>query len=201
MKNLPIALSGLSLAGVLVLFAMQLKGPKKADAPVSMGAGAGSTTVAAGGRIAFVNIDSLETHYEYLKEKREEFKRRQSQMESELQRSAAQMQTDIEEVQKKAQANTLTQSEYETAQKRIGQAQQSLENRKQSMTDQLMKEQEDFNKELKTKLDLFMEEYNKSHHYDFILSYSGAVSSILYADKAFDITKDVTDGMNASQKK
>jgi outer membrane protein len=201
MKNLSTILGGLSLAGVIVLFVLQFKASPKVAAMQALPAGTQASTGGGAGRIAFVNIDSLENHYEYLKQKREDFKRRQSQMESELQRSASQMQSDIEEVQKKAQANTLTQTEYETAQKRIGQMQQSLENRKQSMTEQLMKEQDEFNKELKVKLDSFMEEYNKTRGFDYILSYSGSVSSILYANKALDITKEVIDGMNALNKK
>src|ERR1700722_9645672 len=121
-------------------------------------------------------------------------------MENELQTSYSEMQNDANEVQKKAQANTLTQSEYEAAQKRLMQMQKSLESRKQSLTDQLMKEQEDFNKDLKTRLDAFIEEYNKDKHYDFIFTYTNAGSGLLYVNKALDITKDVVDGMNAESK-
>jgi outer membrane protein len=164
----------------------------------------GSVTVspAAGGsnKIAYVNLDTLEANYELLKTKRDDFKHRQEQMESELQRSYQQMQSDADEVQKKAQSNNLTQSEYETAQKRLMQMQQSLETRKQSLTDQLVKEQDDFNKDLKMRLDAFLEDYNKTRHYDYILSYSAAGSSILYVNKQLDITKDVVDGMNANAK-
>ena len=199
MKNISLILSGLSLAGVLALMVMHSRESKNSGAP--SGVMAKMTETGGGCKIAYVNIDSLETHYELLKSKREEFKRRQSQMESELQRSAQQMQSDIEEVQKKAQANQLSQTEYETAQKRIGQMQQSLENRKQSMTEQLMKEQDDFNHDLKTKLDSVIEDYNKTHHFDYILSYSGSNSAILYANKAYEVTKEIVDEMNNSSKK
>jgi outer membrane protein len=79
--------------------------------------------------------------------------------------------------------------------------QQSLENRKQSMTEQLMKEQEEFNKDMKSRLDSLLEDYNKTRHFDYILSYSGTGSAILYANKALEITKDIIDGMNATTKK
>ncbi len=172
---------------------------KTKDAPIT---GSIPATNVAGGanKIAYVNIDSLESKYELLKSKREDFKRRQEQMESELQRSYQQMEGDAQEVQKKAQANNLTQAEYEAAQKRLYQMQKTLESRKQSLTEQLMKEQEDFNKDLKTRLDAFLEEYNKTRHFDYILSYSYAWSSILYVNKQLDITKDVVDGMNATAK-
>ena len=199
MKNISLVLSSISLIGVISLFVLHLSHSKQGGMGVA--ATTGPTGASGGMKIAYVNIDSLEAHYELLKTKKEEFKRRQSQMESELQRSAQQMQTDMEEVQKKAQSNSLTQTEYETAQKRIGQMQQSLENRRQAMTDQLMKEQDEFNKELKSHLDQVLEEYNKSHIYDYILSYSGTGSAILYGNKVYDITKDVIDGMNAGSKK
>ena len=197
MKNAAVILSSLSLIGVLVLFGLHFSGQKQGS-PATVSA----PVVSSGGanRIAYVNIDTLEAKYELLKTKRDEFKHRQEQMESELQRSYGQMQSDANEVQKKAQANTLTQAEYEAAQKRLGQMQQSLESRKQSLTDQLMKEQDDFNKNLKASLDSFLEDYNKTRHYDYILSYSGSGSALLYVNKQLDITKDVVDGMNGLAK-
>lgn len=164
-----------------------------------------SSTVAApavggGGRIAYVNLDTLEAKYELLKTRRNDFKKRQEQMEGELQRSFMQMQNDAADVQKKVQANALTQSEYATAEKRLVQMQQSLETRKQTLTEQLMKEQEDFNNDLKTRLDGFLAEYIKTHPFDYVLSYTSAGSSILYVNKQLDITNDVVAGMNASSK-
>lgn len=174
--------------------------PSTPKAAVVAAATTTAATPCAGAKIAYVNIDTLEDKYELLKTKRTDFRSRQGQMEAELQRSFQQMQADAAEVQKKAQANTLTQSEYESAQKRLMQMQQSLETRKQTLTEQLMAEQEKFNKELKSSLDAFLEEYNKAHGFDYILSYSAAGSSILYVNKQMDITKDVVDGMNAAAK-
>ena len=154
-----------------------------------------------GARIAWVNIDTLEEHYEQLKQGREEFRKRKEQMEGELQQSAQQMQAKAMDVQKKAQAGALTQSEYEAAQKQYMAMQQSLESRNQSLTEQLMKEQEEMNKKLKKNLDIFLEKYNKDKHYDFILSYStGGGSPIMYANKAYEITNEVIAGMNAEPK-
>lgn len=194
MKNR--SLCALLLAASCVLFSCNA--PNKNTPAAGNTAAVVSPAEGGSNKVAYVNLDTLEARYELLKTKRQDFKQRQEQMESELQRSYQQMQSDADEVQKKAQANNLTQAEYETAQKRLMQMQQSLETRKQSLTDQLVKEQDDFNKDLKTRLDAFLEEYNKNRHYDYILSYSAAGSSILYANKQLDITKDVVDGMNAT---
>ncbi len=195
MKNISVILSSLALIGVLALLGLHFSEKGKAEA-----VSATPIHTMGGSNIAYVDIDSLEANYGLLKTKREDFKQRQAQMENELQRSYGQMQGDANEIQKKAQANALTQSEYEAAQKRLMQMQQTLESRKQSLTEQLMKEQEEFNTDLKKRLDAFLSEYNKTHHYDFILSYSSAGSSLLYADKGRNITKDVVDGMNANTK-
>lgn len=192
MKNASIILSSVALVGVLVLFGMQMSGNKKGSGNADHASG---SSVGGSGRIAYVDIDTLEANYIYLKSKKEEFTKRQNSMKAELQSSAEQMQRDYANVQRKAQAGTLTEAEYQGAQKRLGQMQQSLQTREAALTEQLLKEQDDFNKELQARLDKFLEEYNKDRHYDYILSYSRS-GSILYADKNLNITKEVIDGMN-----
>lgn len=194
MKNIALVISSLALVGVIVLFAMQMSGKKNNVNTHTSVTSAGGTS-ATSGRIAYVDIDTLEANYTYLKNKKEEFAKRQESMKAELERSAQQMQNDIAGIQRKASAGTMTESEYKSAEKRVMQMQQSLQAREASLTKQLMDEQEAFNKELQTRLDQFLEEYNKDKHYDYILSYSRS-GSILYADKSLNITNEVIKGMN-----
>lgn len=194
MKNLSLVLSSLAFIGVLILFGMRFSGDKNnsgsgSSAPISR------TVTGGGGRIAYVDIDTLEANYEFLKNKKSEFTKRQQGMKAELERSAQQMQNDVANLQRKAQSGAMTESEMKSAEKRVMQMQQSLQAREQALTQQLMDEQEQFNKDLQTRLDKFLEEYNKDKRYDYILSYSRS-GSILYADKSLDITADVIKGMN-----
>ncbi len=194
MKNASVVLSSLALLGVIVLFIMKFSG-----SGAKMPSGAATSGSAAGARIAYVNIDTFEANYEYLKTKRDEFQKKQESMRAELQRSEQQMQNDYIALQRKAQAGTLTQAEGEAAEKRIVQMQQSLKTREAALTEQLLKEQEDFNNDLHKRLDEYLSEYNKDKRYAYILSYS-RTGSIMYADPALDITKDVIDGMNKRTK-
>ncbi|XZF14033.1 OmpH family outer membrane protein [Chitinophagaceae bacterium MMS25-I14] len=198
MKNASLVLSTLALIGVLILFGFHFKGNKDMGkhAPV---AGNTSTSAATSGHIAYVNIDTLEEHYEYLKNKKDEFNKRQASIEAELQNSAQKMQSDYAALQQKYQAGTLTQAEGEAAQKRLAQMKQSLDTRQQSVTEQLLKERDAFNSEIQKKLDSFLTEYNKDKGYDYILSYSKG-NVIMYADKRLDITQDVIKGMNELSK-
>jgi outer membrane protein len=151
------------------------------------------------GKIAYVNIDSFQTKYEYFIAKKAEFEKRTAGMDAEVDRMAQNLQNEYAAFQKKAQAGTLSQAEGEAGQKKLGQMQQNLENRRQNLGAMLMKEQEEFNQGLQKRLDDYLVKYNADKGYDYILSYAKG-GSILFANKALDITEDVVKGMNAEDK-
>lgn len=197
MKNVSLALSAIALVGVIVLFGMQMSGGKGSSSNKT----ASSTQKEDGSvRIAYVNIDSLEANYTYLKAKKEEFMQRQQSMNAELERSFRQYETDRDNFQRKVQAGTISQAEGEATMKRLGQMEQSLYARKESMAQTLLKEQDEFNQNLQDQLEAYLEDYNKEKGYDYILSYSRS-GSILYKNKALDITDDIIKGMNANTPK
>lgn len=191
MKNLSLALSALALVGVIVLFGMQMSGNKSATS------GKSATAPATGSvKIAYVDIDTLEANYSYLKTKKEEFVQRQQTMNAELERSFRQYEVDRDNFQRKMQAGTISQAEAESAAKRLSQMEQSLYARKESMAQTLLKDQDAFNRSLQEQLEGYLNEYNKDKNYDYILSYSQN-GSILYKNDALNITKDIIDGMNS----
>ncbi len=188
-------LAGIALSAVPFLFSCT---PSSKSGQPSATTGNANTTASTSStaRLAYVDIDSFEAHYESLKKKKDEFKAKQTTMEAELERSAGQMQADYAAVMRKQQSGTLTQSEGEAAQKRLGQMQQSLETRRAAMTSQFQEQLEAFNKDLHEDMDAFLADYTKSHNLDFVLSYSRTNAQILYAAKGFNITDDVIKGMN-----
>lgn len=198
MKLLSTTLSILAFAGVIILFVFHFN-EKKASVNTSTAA---LNTIASNGgiKVAYVDVDSFESNYLYLKSKRDEFNKRQLAMQTELDRSAQQLQNDYANFQEKAQKGSITQSEGEAAQKKLLQMQQTLRLREQSLTEQLVKEKDDFNEQLHKDLDSFLKDYNKDKGFDYILSYSKISSTILYGNEALNITKDVIDGMNAIKK-
>ncbi|RYZ53314.1 MAG: OmpH family outer membrane protein [Sphingobacteriales bacterium] len=199
MKNAAVILSALALLGVLILFGLHFSGRK--DSTTSK-----TKTVATPGkesatRIAFVDIDSFENNYNYLKAKREEFNKRQLAMQSELERSAQQFQNNAEAFQQKMQSGNISQAEGEATQRKLMQMQQTLRMREQTLTEQLLKEKDEFNQSLHSDLDSFLTEYNKDRRFDYILSHSKAGGSpILFAEPSLNITDDVIKGMNARKK-
>ncbi len=198
MKNLAILFSTLALVGVLALFGLRLaerKPESKTAATVN------SEQTDTRGRIAHVNIDTLESQYEYLKTKKKDFEERKKGMSEELERSQRQFQQDYVAAERKANAGALSQAELESTSKRLMQMKQSLESREAALTEKLLAEQDEFNKDLQKRLDEFLKEYNKDKHFDYILSHSRAIGFIMLANDQLDITEDVVKGMNELYKK
>ncbi len=147
--------------------------------------------------VAYVDIDTLEANYTYFKNKKAEFTSRQQSMQSELQRSAMQFQNQAVEYQKKGSSGGFASTaEAEAAGRKLQQMEQSLKTRSETLEKSLLRDQDAFNAEIQKRLDDFLEEYVQDKPYDYVLSYSKS-GSILYANKALDITRDVIAGMNA----
>ena len=67
----------------------------------------------------------------------------------------------------------------------------------QRLENELANEQQKFLQAFQDSLDNFLADYNKDKKYDMIVN----KAAVLYADKRFDITTDVVNGMNRRYKK
>ncbi len=193
-----IILGGIASAALMMSCNNTPKDSKTATSPGETSTAAAATP--ASGKIAYVNLDTLEANYKYFRDKKADFEKKTASMEAEIEKLAASLQSEYAAFQKKAQEGTLTQAEGEAGQKKLGQMQQNMESRRQSLANQLMKEQETFNKDLQKRLDDYLAVYNKDKGYDFILSYVKG-GNILYANASLDITADVIKGMNEEDSK
>ncbi len=151
------------------------------------------------GKIAYVNIDSLEANYSYLKVKQNELEQKQKQIQNELQRMNTQFQNKLSNMQKKYSEGTLSADEAEKTEKELGTMQERFEKRQMEAQKEIMTLQEKLLRDLQDRLNTFIKTYNADKKYAYVLSY-GDGGSILYADPQYDITEDVIKGMNAEEK-
>jgi len=159
--------------------------------------GAGNSAPAAGSfKIAYVDLDSLEAHFEYFKEKRALLEQKQQQMDNQLKGKARALQSEYEDLQRKA--STLTQEQGESAQRSLMSKQQQLEQEAQNLRASYTEQETKFNEELQKRLDDFLKSYNADKRFAYIFSYRSTASNILYKDPAYDVTPDVIKGMNES---
>jgi outer membrane protein len=149
-------------------------------------------------RLAYFNLDSLESHYQYFKDVLDQVKGKENEMNAELNGMEKSFQKKISEWQKKAPA--MSQTESQEAQQEYAQMQQNYQMRKQTLQESLMKHNEDLKADIRKKIEDYLKEYNKAKGYNYIISYE-ANSFIYIRDTANNITDDLISGLNASYKK
>lgn len=155
---------------------------------------------AKGLNIAYVELDSIQTQYQFFIDAKNKLEEKSKKYDSELNRLGANFQKAAANFQQKAQKGEFTsQAEGEAAQKKVMDQQAQIERKQAQYAQELAKDQMDFNMALQDSLNNFIKEYNKSHGYDMILSRTGG--NILLADPSMDITADVIEGLNKRYKK
>ncbi len=147
-------------------------------------------------KIAFVLIDTLTNQYELYKEASENFQKKQANAESTINAKGKSFATQVQEFQRKAQSNQLTQQQYESEQARLAKLQQDIQDLQQRLSASL---QEEYQKELQALTDTiqnFMKSYAKEKGFDFILCKSSGIDNVLYGNPKFDITNEVVKALN-----
>lgn len=192
MKYLSLSINAVLAIAITVLFYLHFKDCKKSSPGLpAPPAGAGANP------IAYVNIDTLEIYYNYYKVKKAELEKNQSGLEASLKAKATRLQNDYLNLQQRAQAGTLTQSEGEAAQTDLQNRGAQLEQERDNSAAQIQGEMASLLKEVNGKIDTVIREINKDKKYTYVISYSSATSLILYKDQALDITRPVLDALNA----
>lgn len=150
--------------------------------------------------IAYVDIDTVEAHYDYFKVKKAELEKKQQAIDNELNANVRALQNEAADFQRRAQSSGMTQAEGEATQRALYNKQQQLEGKAQNMRSQYAEQENKFNEELQKRLNDFLEKYNADKRYAYILSYRTGASNVLYKDPKYDITTEVIKGLNEADK-
>jgi outer membrane protein len=147
-------------------------------------------------RIAYFEMDSIAANFNLVKELKDEMGKRESAINTELDRLDKGYREKVNEYQQKAQ--TMSQVQSEMATQDLMQTQDQIKNRKQQLdqeySDFVMRRQND----IKAKIENFLKEYNKTKNYSYIVSYEQGL--FYYKDSTYDITADVLRGLNDAYK-
>ena len=144
--------------------------------------------------IAFVELDSLNEKIGFIKDRRKELEIEQKAIELEWQNGYSGLENKKNEFLKKG--NSITQQEAEKFQGELLQQQQSIDKKKQGLTQKLSEKSYKFMDDIQKKLKDFLNEYNKTKNYQYILTTGTGLDYMLYKDSTFNITADVIRGMN-----
>ena len=174
----------MAAGAVLALASCNNASPKMDEQPA-----AAESASADGLKIAYVEVDSLMTQYEFCKE-----------FSLVLQKKGNNARNTLNQKGQQLQNNGFTSREQaESQQAAIQRQQQSLQELQARLENELGTETAKYNEALRDSLMHFLDAYNKDKKYDLILTKQG--DNILYAAKRFDITNDVINGLNKRYKK
>ena len=148
-----------------------------------------------GNTLAYVEVDSLLTQYEFCIKEKAALEAKSKQYEAQINAKLSQFQKASVDFQQKVQSGAFTsQAQGEAAQQRLIRLQQEGAKLQQDVQQRMLKAQEKFNKTLRDSVQSFLKDYNREKHYDMIISKQG--DNVLYANDKLDITKEVVDGLN-----
>jgi len=184
----------LAAAAIVALASCNNESPKMDEKPVADDAGQGGSV-----KIAYVEVDSLMTQYEFCKEFTLILEKKSINARNTLNQKGQALQNAAANFQQKLQNNGFTSREQaESQQAAIQRQQQSLQELQARLENELANHTNKYNEGLRDSLKHFLDAYNKDKKYDLILTKQG--DNILYAAKRFDITNDVINGLNKRYK-
>ena len=152
-----------------------------------------------GVKIAYVEVDSLMTQYDFAKDYSVTLQKKSNNARNTLTQKGNQLQAAVNNFQQKLNNNGFQSREQAASvQAAVERQQRDLQELQARLETELANETQKFNEALRDSLNNFLTAYNKDKQYDLILSKAG--DNILMANKRYDITLDVINGLNKRYK-
>lgn len=149
-------------------------------------------------KIAYVESDSIDSLYQFSKDCRNLLSKKQQNIENTLNAKSQAFQSAYQNFVQKAQSNQLTREQGEAQQAALQREQQQLQELSGRLQAELQNVTAQYAQAINDSVEHFLKVYNKDRKYGLIFLKVG--NNLLYADKAYDITKDVIAGLNKAYK-
>lgn len=192
MKRINYLINGFAAFAFIVLFSQCAGKTENNAAAVSDGA-----TSPVNLKIAYVEVDTLLSQYNFCEDLNREMVKKEENSRMLLNRKVSELGKQKQEFQKKYESNAFlsperAQQEYN----RLAKMEQDLQELQGKLSNELATENQKNSLMLRDSINAFLKEYNKTKGYSLIFSNTG-FDNLLYADSAFNITKEIVDGLNA----
>ena len=188
MKNSTVVNIILALA-VLGLYVIHFTGGDKDKSSQSVKAKGSNSTLS----IAYVKMDSMLYTYELAKKLNTEFTDKKEVYRKEYTDKRIRFERDAASFQEKVQrGGFLTEERAKQEQERLVGAQQEIQKLDYELTQKLSEMQNQINQQIVDSISSYIKSYNALKKYDIILN----SSSMLEGSAQYNITKDVTQGLN-----
>ena len=193
MKKSIIFSVAIAAAATLGLASCDKSSPKMDDKTETSAQQASTST-----KIAYVEVDSIMTQYNFCKEYNKILTQKGNNIQKTLASRQQALQNAAANFQQKVQQNAYTRDQAEAIQAGLQKQSNDLQGLNQRLSNEFQTETDKYNKALHDSLQHYLAVYNKDKKYALIFAKQG--DNLLYADKAYDITKEVVAGLNKSYK-
>ncbi len=193
MKRINYITSGFLAAVAIVLFAQCAGNKGETAVTANASEGVSGTT---GMKIAYVNVDTLLTKYNFWNDLNEMMLQKEETMRATLTQKGRELENQAKDFQTKLQNNayaTRERAEQENA--RLVKKQQELQDLQAQLQNQLATENQKNSLQLRDSINSFLKQYNIDKGYDLIISNTG-FDNLLYANEKYDITNEIVEGLN-----
>ena len=195
MKNLRKLGFAAVAASALVMFSCNSGSQNKAaESNVTTTAAATSSEV----RIAYVEVDSIMTQYEFCKSSKAILEKKQQNIQATLSKKQQALQSAAVKFEQDVRANKYTQQQAESIQANLQKQGYDLQMLEANLLKSYQEEENKFNIALQDSISNFIKEFNKDKKYTYILSKMG--DNILYGAPENNITEEVIKGLNKAYK-
>ncbi len=195
MKNSSLIINALLAVAVAVLYILHFTQGGKAEAQAEPVESTDAQT--AGVRIAYINADTLDAKYEWLKEQKTAIEQRMRSAEKSLNAKKEKLMTDMSAFQKRYESGTVAPAKLEQEYNALMKRQQQLADEETYLVNSLAEEQQKAMNELMTTLEEKLQTLQSELGYDYILSYSKGGGQVLLANDSLDVTERVLKLLNA----
>ncbi len=193
MKNFTLGLNIVLAIAVAVLFYLHFSSPKKPAVVVDKQPQTSNSAF----KIAYFEMDSIENHYEYLKDVRKALRELEQQKSNELNALRNEYKAKLQGYQ--SQGKSMTQEQMVKANEDLQQLDMKLKNQEQVKTQELQDESIQQIQKVKKKIEEYLKEFNKDRNYAYIFASSGDI--MYYKDSVYSVTSDILRGLNEEYKK
>ncbi|MCM1522632.1 MAG: OmpH family outer membrane protein [Muribaculaceae bacterium] len=169
---------------------------KQAAAPAAASADSAATSTSL--NIRYIDGDSISAHYQGSIDYASEHMKAMQMLDNAQQAKAAEIQRFAAQIEQKGRNNGyLTEESYNADMQKLQKMQQDAQNYLANLSRKTEVELAQRQTALNDTIEKFIKEYNSTRGYDAILFKNAGI----YFNPALDITKEVTEGLNAAYKK
>lgn len=181
------------LAGVAVLYYLHFSNREPAAPAIP----AASVQKATGKSISvvYVNLDSLNLKYEYVKTLRSELEGTGRKLQTEVLGEQAALEKEANEFQRQMAANIIPEDKAKLQYEQLMKRQQALIEKKDRYTQMVAEKELNMNIKLMDSVTAFLKRFNRQYKFDYIMGFK-AGGEILLSNDTLDITSPVLDALN-----